>query len=261
MNYVLKIQTLHERNTLFVGKVFLTFPTLPSTNTYALELLAREKPAEGTVIHAENQTEGRGQMGNHWLAAAGKNITLSVIVYPEFLPIRQQFQLNEAIALAVRDCVAKYVEKPVIVKWPNDVYIEERKVAGILIQNTLSGAQIQSSVIGIGINVNQRDFAADLPNPTSICLENGATANLREVIQTLLFAIESRYLLLKQGHTQALHDEYISHLYRFRQTARYWCADGRLISGQIIGVDSHGRLLLEHSGSIEAFDLKSIKSI
>lgn len=261
MNYVLKIQTLHERNTLFIGKVFLTFSALASTNTYALELLGHEKPVEGTVIHAENQTEGRGQMGNRWLSDAGKNITLSVIVYPQFLPAKQQFQLNEAIALAVRDCVAKYVEKPVIVKWPNDVYIEERKVAGILIQNTLSGAQIQSSVIGIGINVNQRDFAADLPNPTSISLEKNAPCNIKEVINELLYRIETRYLALKQGHTQAMHDEYLSHLYRYQKPARYWCADGRLINGQIVGVDSHGRLLIEHSEGIEAFDLKGVKPI
>lgn len=252
---------MHDRNTLFIGKVFLTFPELPSTNTYALELLAREKPAEGTVIHAENQTEGRGQMGNRWEANAGENITLSIILYPGFVPVRAQFELNEAVAMALRDCVAKYVEKPVQVKWPNDVYVEERKIAGILIQNTLAGAQIQSSVIGIGINVNQSAFAAELPHATSFRLETNHSFDLKMIMQTLLQNLEARYLSLRQGQASILHEEYLSHLFRFRQPSRFWCADGRLLEGQIVGVDTHGRLLVEHSRSIEAFDLKGIRFI
>lgn len=248
-----------QRNTLFVGKVFFYFPELPSTNDYALNLLSKSKPSEGTLISTDHQTRGRGQIGSRWESEPGQNIMQSVIFYPTFLPVSRQFQLNQAIALAVRDCIAKYVEKPVIVKWPNDVYVEESKIAGILIQNSVAGTLLQSSVAGIGINVNQAGFAAHLPNPTSIYLQNGGIrVSLEEVTNTLCQTLESRYLALRQGQMDALHEEYLAWLYRYQQTAIYRRTNGEVLEGKITGIAEDGRLLIAHEDGTEAFDLKSI---
>ena len=160
-----------NKNTLFVGKVLVELPRLTSTNLYAQELLSKSKPSEGTVISTSDQYAGRGQIGSGWESEAHKNITLTFIFYPAFLPIRQQFQLTQAISLGVKDCIEHFVPKNVKIKWPNDIYINDKKTCGILIQNTLSGAQISSSIIGIGININQTHFQTNPPNPTSFKLE------------------------------------------------------------------------------------------
>ena len=130
---------MRNKNTLFIGKVFQHFASLESTNQYAVDLISKSKPIEGTVISTFNQTKGRGQIGSTWESAIGKNITLSVILYPSFLPIQKQFYLNQIVALAVKDLLQAYTSKVVQVKWPNDVYIHEHKTAGILIQNSVSG--------------------------------------------------------------------------------------------------------------------------
>lgn len=248
-----------QRNTLFVGKVFFYFPELPSTNDYALDLLSKSKPSEGTLISTDHQTKGRGQIGSRWESEPGQNITQSVIFYPTFLPVSQQFQLNKAIALAVRDCIAKYVEKPVLVKWPNDVYVEESKIAGILIQNSVAGSLLQSSVAGIGINVNQAEFAAHLPNPTSVYLQNGsANTPLEDISNTLCHTLELRYLALRQGQTDLLHHDYLTYLYRYQQTSIYRRTNDQVLEGKITGIAEDGRLLITHEDGTEAFDLKSI---
>ena len=129
------------------------FEVLSSTNTYATELLAKTTPSEGTVISAGFQEAGRGQIGSSWTASAGKNLLLSVIPYPRWLAARQQFTLSQAVALAVADTISSATGKMAEVKWPNDVYLEGKKLAGILIQNSLSGTYLQNAVVGIGLNV------------------------------------------------------------------------------------------------------------
>lgn len=250
-----------NKNTLFIGKVLLEFASLPSTNLFALELLSKSKPSEGTVILAFDQSEGRGQIGSRWESQPGCNITLSVILYPTFLPIPQQFSLNQASALAVRDFVARYAKKPVYVKWPNDIYIGHCKVAGILIQNTLSGGGFQSTVIGLGINVNQEIFAPGLPNPTSLKLETGLEFELPELIQRLCQSLEQRYLQLRNSQFGRLNEEYLQYLYGLGQTALFERPDGRQFTGMITGISPIGLLLVEAEGREEAFQLKEIKMV
>lgn len=187
---------MDSSNTLFIGKVFKQFAKLASTNDYALLLLSKSKPSEGTVISTLNQYKGRGQIGSTWESEAGKNINFSLILYPTFLPVKDQFQLNQAMSLGVRDFVAEYLLNPVKVKWSNDIFVKGKKVAGILIQNSIMGSQIRSSVIGIGINVNQTEFASNLPNPTSLKLEMGTDFDLVKLGAGLCQCLEQRYLKL-----------------------------------------------------------------
>ena len=140
----IKLQTyflLYCPDTLFIGRNHIEVPSVNSTNEYAPTLLSKSKPPEGTVISTQDQYAGRGQIGSSWESQPGKNISLSIILYPIFLPIAQQFLLNQCISLAIFDLADKYFPKKTEIKWPNDIYVKGKKVAGILIQNTISGSQ------------------------------------------------------------------------------------------------------------------------
>lgn len=195
---------LPNKNTLFIGKVVHAFEALASTNSYAQELLAKSKPTEGTVISAATQTAGRGQIGSKWESPQGESLSLSVILYPHFLLARKQFVLNMATALALRDTLSAYAKSEVSVKWPNDVYLGPRKVAGILIQNQLAGQQVQHSIIGTGVNINQPAFPSELPFATSLYLDTGVSYDLDEVAASYLLALEQRYLQLRAAQDARL---------------------------------------------------------
>ena len=244
--------------TLFIGKELHDFPSLSSTNTYATELLSKSNPVEGTVILTYNQTAGRGQIGSKWESAPDKNVSMSVILHPKFLAVSEQFNLNVAVSLAIFDAVSLYV-KDVKVKWPNDIYIGKKKVAGILIQNSLTGRNIQSSVVGIGLNVNQTAFTSDAPNPTSLKLETGKDIDLTKIVQEIVPALEKRYLQLKSGKTIDMRREYILHLYRFGKPFAFQRVDESYFTGIITGISSLGKLVIDTETGEEEFGLKEVR--
>ncbi len=252
---------MRNKNILFVGKVFHHFPRLPSTNLYASELLSKSKPIEGTVISTAHQTAGRGQIGSSWETEAGQNITLSVILYPSFLEPRRQFALNQATALSVRDVITRYTEKAVKVKWPNDIYLERGKLAGILIQTSLSGNRFQNCIIGTGINVNQEIFPSNLPNPTSLFLETGRKYDTGSLIEEYCQALERRYLQLRSGRLSSLQEEYHNHLFGMGQELWFERPGGERFRGMIRGVNPIGQLLIRHGNSEEAFHLKEVATV
>lgn len=241
-----------------MGKVFLDFPTLPSTNLFALNMLSEGRPDEGTVISARSQTEGRGQTGASWVSEPGKNILLSVILYPDFVDPTAHFSLNQAVALAVRDLVAGLAASSVWVKWPNDIYIDDRKTAGILLQTSIKGFLFQYCVAGIGINVNQTVFPEHLPKAVSPAMLTGQESDLREVREDLLLCLEERYLQLRAGHTDTIKEEYLRHLYRFDEPALFQHKDGQVFEGRITGVTPQGLLQVQHGHGFSAFDVKEV---
>jgi BirA family transcriptional regulator, biotin operon repressor / biotin---[acetyl-CoA-carboxylase] ligase len=256
-------------NTLFIGKVYLRFDELSSTNDHAAELLAPEhdvrtksKPAEGTVIRADSQSAGRGQFGSQWQSAAGKNLTFSVILYPVWLEVAAQFQLSMAVAVALYDAVQSlYVGPlPVRIKWPNDLYIGDRKTAGILIQNALAGSRIQSSIIGIGLNVNQLQFDPELPNPVSLALASGTEFDLDAVAAPLFECLERRYLQLKSGQSAQIRSEYEALLYRRNtESAFLETASEQVFSGSVLGVTDSGQLRVLTGEGERLFGVKDIR--
>lgn len=249
---------MRNRNTLFVGKVLLDFPSLPSTNLYALDMLSEGRPDEGTVISARSQTEGRGQAGASWESEPEKNILLSVILYPDFVNTNAHFFLNQAIALAVRDLVGSLVVQPVYIKWPNDIYIADQKTAGILLQTSIKGFLFQHCVAGIGINVNQTAFPEHLLKAVSPAMLMGREWNLHELREELFLCIEERYLQLRVGHTDTIREEYLRHLYRFGELARFQRKDGHIFEGRITDVSPQGLLQVQHEDGISAFDVKEV---
>ena len=252
---------MSELNTLFIGKVILRFQELLSTNDYAQEILAKSRPIEGTVIKTTSQTQGRGQIGSKWLSETGKNLTTSIILYPNFISAQQQFQLNIVVSLAVFSLVKAHVLlQKVHIKWPNDIYVNNKKIAGILIQNALSGSQIQHTIIGIGINVNQAQFSPDLPNPTSLkCVQPDINIELEDVLCRLCEKLEQYYLQLKAGNFEALQAIYTKNLLGIDKQRKFQQKEGAFFDGTIRGVSKDGQLMIETKKGLEKFNLKEIK--
>jgi BirA family biotin operon repressor/biotin-[acetyl-CoA-carboxylase] ligase len=219
------------------------FDILPSTNDEAFSVSYRE----GDVVAARHQTAGRGQRGHTWLGGEGENLTFSLVLEPTFLPINCQFLISQAVALALVDTLREYGISPRI-KWTNDIYVGDKKIVGILLEQKLQGGVIARTVAGIGINVNQREFDASLPNPTSMALECGREFPTAEVLDTLVGRLMERYEQLRRGEHEQLREEYHTLLYRLDEWHTYALADGSLIEGRIVGVEPSGRLIVEQRG-------------
>jgi BirA family biotin operon repressor/biotin-[acetyl-CoA-carboxylase] ligase len=226
---------------------------------YAQDLLSKSLPIEGTVITTFNQTAGRGQIGSKWVSEANKNISLSIILYPHFLAPKEQFILHTVSSLAVSDLITKYLEDSVKVKWPNDIYIKDRKTSGILTQNSISSAKINYSIIGIGLNVNQTDFPPNIPNPTSLKLATQKDFDLETLVSELCLCVEHRYLQLKSGQQNSLKNTYLERLYRLEEPSWFQRADGSKFYGTIKGVNPMGKLMIELNGHLEYFQIKEIR--
>lgn len=268
-------------NTSFVGKVYHRFDELPSTNDWAAKLVARiehtspitpaegtakTKPPEGTVVRAANQTAGRGQLGSLWHSSPEENLLLSVIFYPTWLEIQAQFYMSMAVALGLKDVIGTLGHPSLglapFIKWPNDLYLGDKKTSGILIQNSLSGSNLQSSIVGIGLNVNQLNFPSDLPNATSLALAYGQKLDLDVVAERLFECLEHRYLQLKAGNRSAIKAEYERNLWRRGESSRFVrSSDNSEFDGVLLGVTEHGFLRVETVAGMEEFEVKQLRFV
>jgi BirA family biotin operon repressor/biotin-[acetyl-CoA-carboxylase] ligase len=259
-------------NTFFTGKFLLHLPSVDSTNNYAKSLIAKSSPIDGTVILADEQFAGRGQSGNVWQSEVGKNLTFSIIYQTSFLPATEQFYLNMAVSLGIWSMVNSQlsIEKDkeltthdsrltTKIKWPNDIYVKDQKIAGILIENTISGMHLKHSVIGIGLNVNQEQFPDGL-NATSLKEELLVLSDLSVVLNDLLVAVERYFLLLKERKFERLKTEYIESLYRYNEVSAF-TKNGISYAGKIIGVDALGNLQIETENGILSFGFKEISFV
>ena len=234
--------------------------SVDSTNNYATARLETENWTEGTLVLSENQTAGRGQVNNSWQSETGKNILASMVFYPTFLPIQFQFLLSKTIALAIHELVSLYADN-VSIKWPNDIYIGQKKVAGILLENAILGSKINWAVAGIGLNVNQKVFSSGVPNPTSLALEVNREFIIDEVVLLMIDLINKWYQQLKSGNLQYIDEEYISKLYRFGVTSVFSDSEGQF-TGKITGINPYGHLIvLKESGELNSYATKEISFI
>ena len=246
---------------LFIGNHIIELEETDSTNTHAKQLLDHQVLHEGTVVRAFNQSHGRGQGGNRWVSAPGQNILLSLVLYPRFLAADQSFQLSMCISLGCRDFLKEILplRSEFCVKWPNDLYVGDKKIGGILIENTMSQERIQQSVVGIGININQASFPPELTRATSFLLETGQTANIERILNLLYRCIETRYLQLRMGAFDALRSDYLKSMWRYNTPNRFRrIKDDSVFVGQILGVRPSGFLVVECEGRLEEFETKQI---
>jgi BirA family biotin operon repressor/biotin-[acetyl-CoA-carboxylase] ligase len=246
---------------LFVGHNLITLKEVDSTNTFLKDAVSKSTPLiDGTVIMADKQFAGRGQSANSWQSEAGKNLTFSILLNPSFLSVESQFDLNKAICIALSDVLTKYIGAGVYIKWPNDIYINTKKVGGILIENIIQGIKIKHAIIGIGLNVNQVNFADNLKNVTSLKQELHQDYHLLGLLGEICSAIEARYLQLKSGLLKKINEEYLNRLYLKGEIASFKF-NGNIEKGQIIGITEIGQLILETEGQIKYFNNKEIEFI
>lgn len=251
--------------TLFIGQNTVNLKSTDSTNSYASELLRQNMPPEGTLVYTFDQKNGRGQRGNIWDSEPNKNATLSYILYPTFLSADKQFLLNKITCLAVSDLMAEIlvklnVREEIKIKWPNDIYVGNKKIAGILIENTLRDNTIKSTIIGIGINVNQTTFKTNI-NATSLALLSNKGNDLMQCIERLSEFMEARYLQLKANQSDKIDSEYLQKLYQLNEWKNYTC-NNEIFEGKIIGVSPYGKLKVQmRSQEIKEFYLQEISLV
>lgn len=203
-------------------------------------------PIEGTVITADKQTAGRGQRSNSWLTEPNLNLTCSYILRPAFLAAKNQFMLSAAVALSVFDVVDEFcLDTDIKIKWPNDILVTKKKIAGILIENSLRGMNLDSSIVGIGLNVNQVEFESGL-NATSLRSEARIEIEVDDVLRMLNSKLEARYLQLRNGnHTQIL-SELNRNLFGFEEE-KSLRINGKESNVRIMGARPSGELQLQHA--------------
>lgn len=234
------------------------FDILGSTNDEARNPAYRE----GDIVIAERQTAGRGQRGHTWESAEGQNLTFSLILEPRFLPINEQFLLSEVLALGLVDTLAEYKIEARI-KWTNDIYVGDKKIVGMLVENSLTGGCLARTIAGIGLNINQTEFDPSLPNPTSMSLVAGRKFDREEVLTRLHHNIMSLYESLCCGEKEMLQSRYRSTMYRLGKKHPYTLADGTIFEGTIRGVQPSGELQIEHSsdGSLHEYLFKQVEFV
>jgi BirA family transcriptional regulator, biotin operon repressor / biotin---[acetyl-CoA-carboxylase] ligase len=242
----------------FVGRYLLTLKEVDSTNTFLKLLLSNNEPLpEGAVIMAEDQTAGRGQRQNKWFSTAGESLTFSILLNPTFLPLQQQFDLTRVVSLGVYDALKPLVQDQVKIKWPNDIYIGNKKLGGILIENQVQGNAIKNSVIGIGLNINQSHFPEWVPNATSLKQTLQSDHDPHKIMSEICRCIEQWYIKLKDGSYRHIQDAYIEALYLMDIESRFKVHD-TIFAGTIIGVTEQGLLEVKVGAERKTYDLKGI---
>lgn len=214
-----------------------------STNSYARELIEKQECKEGIVISTLCQTKGKGQGSNKWDSNAGENITATWILKPEFLLPSEQFLISQMGSLAVSDCLFEIGGINTLIKWPNDIYFNLSKIAGILIEHIIEGDSIKYSIIGIGININQQTFSQQLPNPISLRNITNNYFDLKKVLLKLTSNIDKRYEKLRTGQFDTIRIEYLKKIL-FLNEYRIFLISGEKVEAKVEGVNNDGRLVL-----------------
>ena len=247
----------------------INLPTVDSTNTFIREMLAEEGTGQVvsaqslpgfTLVVADDQTKGRGQQGNSWETERGKNLTFSLLCHPDFVKPSEQFLLSQGMALAICRTLEGFVEG-VTVKWPNDIYVGDKKISGTLIECDLQSKQISNCILGVGINVNQMEFRSDAPNPTSLQLLTGRVFDREEILSSVIAYFQRYYECLRQGQTDEVRKEYMTSLYRRTGFHHYADVRGEFMA-EIAAVEPTGHLHLRfQNGSVVRYEFKEVRFI
>ena len=239
----------------------LHFDEINSTNVYLYDKISENNDISDMVVVAAHQTAGRGMDKNRWESEAGKNLLFSMALKVNFLEAENQFKISQAVSVAIVDTLQKIIDSDkFFIKWPNDIYFSNKKLAGMLIQNTVEGRMMGVSIIGIGLNVNQIEFSKDIPNPISLKQIAGKDFDLENLLNLLTTNIKKSVESLRFEKNQIeINKTYISKLYRYHQWADYLYKN-KVKSMIINGFDRYGRLILEdQSGEEIICDVKELQ--
>lgn len=213
---MLSAPTIHHESfpKKIIGHSFNELQSIDSTNSYAMQKVQEKLAEHGTVYFAHHQTNGKGTRGKGWESKSGKNITISMVIDVKFLAIHQQFFFSAAIALAVFDFFFKYTGKGTSIKWPNDIYYNDSKAAGVLIENCINGNQWQWAIVGIGININQLEFGNHAPNAISLAQIKQQQYGVLQLAKELCNHVEKRYQELQLLEFEKILKVYNANLYK-----------------------------------------------
>lgn len=231
--------------------------TVDSTNNYAANLIKTTKVANGTVVMTKRQTNGKGQRGSSWTTEEGKNLIFSLIVFPD-IAVSQAHYISIATALALQKTLSNHV-KNVKIKWPNDILVDKKKIAGVLVENQLRGEVVLSTIAGVGLNVNQTNFD-EILNATSVAKENSKEQNLTELFNELYVQLDFYFDHLLNKNFKLLLARYYENLYGFNETNKFETSD-QVFEANLIGIDDSGKLILQRKTGNQHFDIKEIKLI
>jgi BirA family biotin operon repressor/biotin-[acetyl-CoA-carboxylase] ligase len=238
----------------------ITLTEVDSTNNYANRLISEGSAENGSVVVSHYQKSGRGQRGNSWESAPGKNLLASIIVFPQFLPAAQQFYLSKIISLTIYDWLSTQVQD-VSIKWPNDIFVGKKKIAGILIENSILGSRIHSAVIGFGINLNQVKFSPEHPNAVSLKLLTKNNFNIQDTVVQLHSIFMNWLGKLESGLLEEINRAYHRDLFRRNEWALYW-KDDNLFEARILGTGEFGQLILEdRDGRLSEYMFKEVEFV
>lgn len=228
-----------------------------STNSFLSEKCQCDTIPEFSVVRTNFQTAGRGQRGNSWESEPNKNLLFSIVLYPEMLAAKEQFILSQMISLAIYDVLNKYTNS-IHIKWPNDIYWKEQKIAGILIENELMGVSIKQSIIGVGLNINQAEFRSEAPNPVSLSCITGETYHLDSIFREIIEQLKSYYDLLLTNKTEEIKNKYQQALFRNEGYHLYKDETSEFLA-KIERIEPNGELILKKdNGEIKGYFFKEV---
>lgn len=234
---------------------------IDSTNDFATYKLSNNDPNTNICVYTFNQTKGRGQIGRFWYSGYDNNLSTSFKWQSVNVKVKDQFLLNMAFALAIYDFLFPYIPDPtqLRIKWPNDIYVGDKKIAGLLIQNTLRASIVTSCILGVGININEQTFPKDLPNPISLSKLTHKTYDLIALQQQLTAAVSTRLsgLSLK---AEAVRKAYTALLYRLDK-AHLYSIDGSTHTATLLGITHEGKLILSIDGSEKQFNFRELRFV
>lgn len=237
-----------------IGSEIIHFKEVDSTNN---QIKNQESDLQnGSVIISDFQTNGKGHHNNYWESEKGKNLTFSILLKPDNILAENQFDISRFVCLALIDYL-KSKKITAKIKWPNDIYIDDKKISGILIENSILGNKIKSSIIGIGININQDFFDPNLPNPVSLKQITGKIHDLNKELSQIIIFLNTRFdqLITNKNQQKA---EYLNHLYRINVLSEFKSQDNKF-SGTITGITSFGQLQIEVNNKTGTFNFKEIE--
>jgi len=214
---------------------------------------------DGLIVVAQSQTKGRGQMGSTWESRPSQGLTFSMFKRFDNLAIEDQFYITIAVSLGVKKALEECNIQGIKIKWPNDILSYSKKLVGILVENSILAGKVSTSVIGLGINVNETEFK-QLPSATSMCLSTGVTFNLDEVLTVVASHVHEQLERIEGGDLLNLKEAYETALFKKGEVSVFENTNGRRFNGIVVGVNPIGELLLEiENGFLESYQLKELK--
>lgn len=242
-----------------IGSTFVELNSIDSTNTYAMQQIKAKLAEHGTVYFAYTQTNGRGSRGKSWYSQTGSNIMISAVLDTSWLNIQKQFLLSAAMGLATHDFLDNQVHNDIAIKWTNDIYYQNKKIAGILVENNIKGNKMQWSIVGIGININQTIFHDSIPNATSLALITNKKYQVVKFAHILCEFLEKRFKQLMQGKEAEIMKEYNDKLYKKDKKIKLKKGDV-VFPCTVKGVTENGFLTVKN-GKEETFDFGEVEWI